>query len=216
MALAPTLLKFLNCSVGVGAATMVGLAVTAETSVRAPSQSALSALGIAPSVIVQLGPTADADVEAISLDGRAPFLLRVLVVAPGLPDTTPESNDLTPTLVWQEITKPTVGLATLGGLAPAVVGNTGQSIAISVGSAVIAGLAPTLDVPAGQSGTTLPGRVALEFPPREPSLLLELRTEISAPELLQLIGLAPTLSVQVGWEDIPSAETPNWNDVPTV
>ncbi|MFY4731340.1 hypothetical protein [Nitrospira sp. BLG_2] len=222
MALAPTLLKFLNQSIGVSAVTLAGLAVTAETGQRGPSVGAASIAGNAPSIVVVVGPTAAPDSGYIEMGGLQPFLLRTLVIAPGLPDATPEENDLAPTLVWQETAQPAQAPLTLSGQQPVVVSQGGSTfIAAGLGSAVINPLAPTLDLPAGQTGTSAPTLGAAAFTTAtEPTLLAELAVGIAANQdegtVLSIVGLAPDLSFQVGWEDVPVAETPSWTDVPRV
>jgi hypothetical protein len=214
MALAPTLLTIREIAVGVGLVTMGGLGPTAETGARAPSVGAVSLTGLAPTVSVQLGPQAQPDVGLLSVVGQIPFLERILRIAPGLPDSAGEVNDLAPTLIWQETLLMSVGLARIQGLAPAVVGNTGQTITITAGSAIFVGLAPTVTGPAGQSGTTAPEQAENLIVGLTPTLTTELAL---APEAsgLTVTGFVPELFTRGGWTDVPPV-TGSWTDVPRV
>lgn len=215
MALAPTLLKIKNVSIGVGLVTLAGLAVTNETGQRGPTAGLVTIVGNIPTISVQAGPQAEPDIGGVSIVGQIPFLQRILFITTGLPDATPELNDLTPILVWQETTQPTQGFVTLGGLAPAIVGDTGQSIAVSVGSAIIQGLVPTLVVPSGQEGTAAPDKAEMAVTGFEPFMLGELTV---SPEqaVITIGGFVPSFSARVGWTDVGTAANQGWQDVPTV
>jgi hypothetical protein len=222
MALAPTLVTFKNVAVGVGLATLAGLSVTNETGQRQPTAGLAATSGNVPTISVQLGPTTDADVGYLSLEGLVPFMWGSRTITTFLPDGIPEQNDLTPTLVWGDFVAPTRGLITTTGLAPAVVGDTGQRIAIPVGSAVIAGLAPTVSGPAGQSGLAEPDKAEVAFilGGAAPTLFLEISAPLADHQsegvVLTMTGLVPTLYFNVGWSDVPAAEDPVWVDVPRV
>jgi hypothetical protein len=220
MALAPTLLTIKNVSVGVGLTTLAVLFVTNETGQRSPSVGLAVTGGNVPTISVQLGPTTDPAVGVVGAAGQIPFLERILLITTGLPDGTPEANDLTPTLVWQETPLPGVGLVRIAGLAPAVVGDTGQSIGVTTGSAVIAGLAPTVSGPAGQDPVVSPDKaeIAFIFSGPVPTLFTEMALPVTGAgdSTPTIAGLAPTLSFRSGWADVPAAGDPVWVDVPRV
>jgi hypothetical protein len=217
MSLAPTLLLERTIAIGVGAISLFGNLPDYDRGTLTPSISSLSVAGNVPTVIVVAGPVSAPDVAALRLDGQIPFLLRILVIAPALPDAVPTENDLTPTLVWQDTKTPAQAPLVLTGYIPAVITDGGQNIAPSVGAVAIAGLVPTLILPAGQDTTIAPNRTELVVLGLVPALQTEIVMAVAAPDLQPMvIGLAPTLAVHYGWQTVELAGETIWLDVPTV
>ena len=216
MSLAPTLKTELKVSVGVGLVATAGLIASMTYGFLAPAKADVSVGGLVPTITTQVGPVAQPDQSALSLDGLVPFLQRIRNITTGLPDSTPEQNDLTPTLVWGDFVSPSVGLVTTSTLVPALITNGGQTIFVTTGSAITAGLVPTVTVPAGQDGSALASRGVLDVGSLVPSLELIVIEGMVAPEALAVAGLAPTLVVRLGWQTVALAGTATWVDVPTV
>jgi hypothetical protein len=214
MALIPTLQTIKAIAVGLGAASIGGLAVGVETGQRAPTRAALATSGLVPTITVQTGPQAGPDMVPLVVVGQIPFLQRIRTIAPSLPDSTPEQNDLVPTLVWQETLLMSVGFASIEGLAPTVIGDTGQTISTLVGSVLVVGLAPTVTIPAGQEGTAAPEQAENLIVGLEPTLQTELTLTPDASGFT-VTGFVPELFTRGGWTDVPPA-TGSWADVPRV
>jgi len=216
MSLAPTLKTELKVSVSVGLVATAGLIASMTYGFLAPAKVDVSVGGLVPTITTQVGPVAQPDQSALSLNGLVPGLLRIKLISPALPDAEPDENFLGPTLVWGDSTSPSVGLVTTSTLVPALIKNGGQTIFVTTGSAIAAGLAPTVTVPAGQDGSALASRGVFDVGSLVPSLELIVIEGMVAPEALAVAGLAPTLVVRLGWQTVALAGTATWVDVPTV
>ena len=216
MSLAPTLLKERTISVSVGLVATGGLIASMSLGFLTPASATVSfSTDTIPTVMVQTGPIAEPTQAPLSLDGQIPFLERILVIAPALPDSIPDENDLTPTLVWGDHADAGVGLVRMAGLVPAVITDGGQKIFPDVGSVVLAGLLPTASVPAGQDGVALPNRTELVAIGLVPDVLSTFPSDVDV-GVLTIVGLIPDLAVRYGWQTVALAGDPGWVDVPTV
>jgi hypothetical protein len=215
MALTPSLLKELKASVSVGLIATVGLLSITDSNIKSPAQATASIAGLVPSISVVTGPVSQPDQAALTVNQLVPSLALIYRITTGLPDESPDENDLTPVLVWGDFVAVSVGAVTMRGLAPAVVGNTGQFIAVPVGSAVVGGLIPVISTAAGQSGFVEVIRGVVSLDGLAPGMSLEMKSAMDVGGVT-LTGLEPTLLVRYGWQTVALAGQQTWEDVPRI
>jgi hypothetical protein len=205
----------------VGAIVLAVLSPFISNNKPEPILGAVSISGLRPIVNIITGPTLGAMQPAgLVLDGRVPDLLKFRTVSPTLPSATGDtSEDLIPTLVWQDTKDPATGLAVVGGRQPSLLlfSAPGEGVITpqdTVAPAIAVGQVPTITQINGNS-TVLALAITVNFVEtqgRAPDLVRTLPIEVGL-GTVTLMGRLPLSSSPTIWIDVGNPQNPVWTVV---
>ena len=210
---APTLLWRLRISPTTGLVTLAGRVPTMRDNRTRPSAGLLTIRGLVPTFRGR-GPTAVPSVGALSIQGRAPTLLKSKIIVPQVATVDAAPNDLAPSMSPFWIVVPGVGFLTMRGLTPterrAV---AGLAIAQPLpGFLRMGGLQPSLKVPLWEQGWTAPLPGELNVAGLIPELLRR-ATVTPDPGVLAMAGRAPYIKPHLHWSSASGPHPASWADI---